>query len=81
MPAVSPARLHGHAACYAAVRWLISVPPLMTERLTMWKKCIFCLAALMSVALTGCNTVQGAGQDISSAGRSISNEAQEHKHY
>ena len=47
----------------------------------MWKKCIFCLAALMSIALTGCNTVQGAGKDISSAGRSISDEAQEHKHY
>lgn len=81
MPAVSQAVLHGHAACYGAVGWLIFVLPLMTERLTMWKKCIFCLAALMSVALTGCNTVSGAGQDISSAGRSLSNEAQEHKHY
>ena len=47
----------------------------------MWQKLIFCLAVLSSIALTACNTVQGAGQDISSAGRSISNEAQEHKHY
>ena len=49
--------------------------------MTLWKKCIFCLAALMSLALTACNTVQGAGQDIEHAGRSLSNEAQEHKRY
>ena len=47
----------------------------------MLRKCIFCLAALMSLALTACNTVQGAGRDISSAGNAISDEAQEHKRY
>jgi predicted small secreted protein len=47
----------------------------------MLQKCIFCLATLISLALTGCNTIQGAGQDVEHAGRSIQNEAQEHKHY
>jgi predicted small secreted protein len=47
----------------------------------MWKKCIFCLATLMSLAMTGCNTIQGAGQDVEHAGRSIQSEAQEHKRY
>ncbi len=37
--------------------------------------------ALGSSALTGCSTVQGAGQDISKAGSKISEEAQEHKKY
>jgi predicted small secreted protein len=47
----------------------------------MWKKCIFCLATLISLTLTGCNTIQGAGQDVSAAGRAVSDEAQEHKRY
>jgi predicted small secreted protein len=33
------------------------------------------------MALTGCNTVQGAGQDISKAGQKVQQEAQEHKRY
>ena len=37
--------------------------------------------ALGSSALTGCNTMQGAGQDISKAGAKVSEEAQEHKKY
>ena len=37
--------------------------------------------ALGSSALTGCNTIQGAGQDVSKAGSKISEEAQEHKKY
>jgi predicted small secreted protein len=41
---------------------------------------IFSLA-LGSSALTGCNTVQGAGQDIEKAGSKLSDEAQEHKKY
>jgi predicted small secreted protein len=37
--------------------------------------------ALGSSALTGCNTVQGAGQDLQKAGSKVSEEAQEHKKY
>ncbi len=37
--------------------------------------------ALGSSALTGCNTIHGAGQDVSKAGSKISEEAQEHKKY
>jgi predicted small secreted protein len=37
--------------------------------------------ALGSSVLTGCNTVQGAGTDISKAGSKMSEEAQEHKKY
>ena len=47
----------------------------------MWTKIIFCLATLLSLALTACNTVQGAGQDVSAAGNAVSREAQEHKTY
>ncbi len=41
------------------------------------------LAALSlgSVVLAGCNTVQGAGTDISKAGQKVEQEAQEHKRY
>jgi entericidin A len=37
--------------------------------------------SLSSVTLTACNTVHGAGQDVSKAGQKIQEEAQEHKHY
>ena len=37
--------------------------------------------ALGSSALTGCNTVRGAGTDIKKAGQGITEEAQEHKKY
>lgn len=49
----------------------------------MMAKILLLLAALSlsSVALTGCNTVQGAGQDISKAGQKVQEEAQEHKRY
>jgi predicted small secreted protein len=55
-------------------------PPLIGET-TMWTKIIFCVATLLSLALTACNTVQGAGQDVSAAGNAVSREAQEHKTY
>jgi len=32
-----------------------------------------------SAALAGCNTVSGAGQDISKGGQAISNSAEQHK--
>jgi predicted small secreted protein len=47
----------------------------------MWKKALFVLMSLMSLALTACNTVEGAGRDVSAAGHSLSGEAEEHKHY
>lgn len=31
-----------------------------------------------ALALVGCNTVEGAGKDIKSAGKAIEEEAQEH---
>ncbi len=41
------------------------------------------LAALMlgSLALTGCNTIQGAGRDVERAGQKVQDEAVEHKRY
>ena len=45
----------------------------------MLKKLIFCLAVLSSIALTACNTVQGAGKDIERGGEKIQDEAAEHK--
>lgn len=50
----------------------------------MTKKLVAMLLALSfasPILLTACNTVQGAGADIESAGRSLKNEANEHKHY
>jgi len=47
----------------------------------MWKQALFCLMSMLSLALSACNTVQGAGRDVSHAGREIQEEAQEHKHY
>jgi predicted small secreted protein len=47
----------------------------------MWKQMLFVLMSLLSLALTACNTMQGAGRDVSSAGQKIQEEAQEHKHY
>ena len=38
--------------------------------------------ALPSVALvSGCNTVEGAGKDISAGGNKVKEEAKEHKNY
>jgi predicted small secreted protein len=37
--------------------------------------------SLGSTILAGCNTVAGAGQDISKGGQKIQEEAQEHKRY
>lgn len=47
----------------------------------MWKKLLFCFMSVASLALTACNTMQGAGRDVERAGEKIQGEAQEHKHY
>ena len=50
----------------------------------MLKKLMLVLVALTigsPVLLTGCNTMQGAGRDISKAGDKIQDEAVEHKRY
>jgi predicted small secreted protein len=52
-----------------------------TKGIVMWKKALFVLMSLMSLALTACNTVEGAGRDVSAAGRGVSEEAREHKNY
>ena len=52
-----------------------------TKGMVMWKKALFVLMSLMSLALTACNTVEGAGKDVSAAGRATSQEAREHKNY
>ncbi len=38
-------------------------------------KIVFAVLAL--IALAGCNTMRGAGQDVSTAGNAISDEAQD----
>jgi predicted small secreted protein len=37
----------------------------------------FILAVLMLAALAGCNTMSGAGEDVSAAGDALTDEAQE----
>ena len=45
----------------------------------MFRKLIFCFAALAAVSLTACNTVQGAGKDIEKGGQKVQEEAKEVK--
>jgi len=45
----------------------------------MWKKLVFCFAAIASLTLTACNTIQGAGRDVERGGQKIQEEAVEHK--
>ncbi|HEX7271114.1 MAG TPA: entericidin A/B family lipoprotein [Casimicrobiaceae bacterium] len=47
----------------------------------MLKQILFCLMSIASLALSACNTVEGAGRDVQSAGEKIQSEAQEHKKY
>lgn len=50
----------------------------------MMKKLVLILVALTlgsPALLTGCNTIQGAGQDIEKAGSKVQEEAREHKRY
>jgi predicted small secreted protein len=47
----------------------------------MWKKALFVLMSLLSLSLTACNTISGAGKDVSAAGNAVTEEAQEHKKY
>jgi predicted small secreted protein len=56
----------------------------MKNKLTMIKRIFMTLLTMLSIVgaaatFTGCNTVEGAGQDIEKAGGAISDEAREHK--
>jgi predicted small secreted protein len=44
------------------------------------RKIILLAAIAASVAVAGCNTVSGAGKDVSSAGKAVSDTAQDAKH-
>ena len=55
--------------------------PITSKGMDMWKKALFVLMSLLSLGLTACNTVSGAGRDISAAGHAVTEEAQEHKRY
>ena len=43
----------------------------------MTRKTLFTLATLSFVALTACQTVEGAGRDIQNAGAAVTDAAQE----
>ena len=45
----------------------------------MFKRLIFCFAALAAVTLTACNTVEGAGKDVSATGNAIHDTAKDVK--
>jgi predicted small secreted protein len=45
----------------------------------MFKKILICLAALAAVSLTACNTVEGAGKDVSATGDAIHDAAKDVK--
>ncbi len=41
----------------------------------------FVFTIVMLMGLSACNTMEGAGEDMKSAGESVQNSASEHKHY
>ncbi len=43
------------------------------------KKTLAALFALSMIALAGCNTVAGAGQDVSASGQAVTNAAEKAK--
>jgi predicted small secreted protein len=45
----------------------------------MIKKIVLCLAALAAVSLTACNTVEGAGKDVSATGNAVTDTARDVK--
>ena len=45
----------------------------------MWKKALFVLMSLLSLALTACNTVEGAGKDVKATGQAVENAAKDAK--
>ena len=50
----------------------------MLKKLTL---ILLSLSLATPVFLTGCNTVAGAGSDISAAGNKVHDEAREHQRY
>lgn len=50
----------------------------MTKRLMA---VLVALAFASPFLLAGCNTIQGAGKDVESAGKAVKEEAREHKTY
>jgi predicted small secreted protein len=50
-----------------------------TARGTLMTRLIALLLIAGTAALAGCNTMSGAGQDISKGGQAITNSAEEHK--
>ena len=54
--------------------------PLMIGKAKNMKRIILVsLLVLQTVAMTGCNTVAGAGEDVSHAGHEVTGEANEHR--
>jgi predicted small secreted protein len=45
----------------------------------MLKKIVLVLAALAALSLTACNTVAGAGKDVSATGNAVTDAAKETK--
>ena len=68
-----------HANCSVGVGGASRYFSTMNKGRTMWQKLFFGVMALLSISLTACNTVEGAGKDVTRAGQGIQEEAREHK--
>ncbi len=44
------------------------------------RKIVLLMAIAASMAVAACNTVEGAGKDVSAAGHAVSNTAEDAKH-
>jgi entericidin B len=51
------------------------------RRFRRWHAALLVALSLGSIALTACNTVQGAGKDLERGGQKMQDEAKEHKTY
>ena len=45
------------------------------------KRLIYLLLAVVGIGMSGCNTLEGAGEDIEAVGDEVEEEATEHKAY
>ena len=53
---------------------------IIIRRSVMWKKIVLAFASIAVVSLiSACNTVEGAGKDVSAGGKKVQEEAREAK--
>ena len=65
----------GHGTFWAVMRWYVRTS--LDKRTNPMRKSPLIALLIATFALSACETIQGAGQDISAAGDAITSESQE----